>query len=215
VLDSRGVSVGVVEAITGLFKWSVTLIGRADHAGTTPMNMRKDALQGLAEFAGEIPRILEESGGPRSVATIGRVTCYPGATNVVPGRVEFPFECRDTDEVVLGGLAQAFRRGLSAIARRRDLMFEFDITSQVAPVHCDPRVVQSIEEIARAAGVEVLRLPSGAAHDAQNLAELTRAGMIFVPSKEGRSHSPAEWTAWEDIEIGANVLLNTVYRLAM
>ncbi|MBA3731112.1 MAG: Zn-dependent hydrolase, partial [Gammaproteobacteria bacterium] len=98
VLDRQGISVGVVEAITGLFRWNVTLSGRADHAGTTPMDLRRDALQGLAEFSGEIPRILEENGGQRSTATIGRVECFPGAANVVPGKVEFSFECRDTDQ---------------------------------------------------------------------------------------------------------------------
>ncbi len=214
VLDRRGIGLGVVEAITGLFKWNVILIGRADHAGTTPMDMRRDALQGLAEFSGEIPRILEENGGARSRATIGRVTCFPGASNVVPERVECAFECRDTDETTLAELARAFRRTLSSIARRRDLMFEFEIVSEIAPVKCDSSVVQTIDELAREAKVDTLRMPSGAAHDTQNMAGLTRAGMIFVPSKEGRSHSPAEWTAWEDIEIGANLLLNTLCRLA-
>ncbi len=214
VLDRHRISVGIVEAITGLFRWNVLLIGHADHAGTTPMDMRRDALQGLCEFSGEIPRILEEHGDQRSVATIGRVQCFPGASNVVPGRVEFSFECRDTDLGVLHGLARAFRRTLSSLARRRSLMFEFEIVSEIAPVKCDPTVVQTIAEVARAANIDTLQIPSGAAHDAQNLAAITRAGMIFVPSRQGRSHSPAEWTAWEDIEIGANVLLNTLCKLA-
>jgi N-carbamoyl-L-amino-acid hydrolase len=93
-------------------------------------------------------------------------------------------------------------------------MFEFEIVSEIAPVKCDPSVVQTIAEVARAADIDTLQIPSGAAHDAQNLAAITRAGLIFVPSRQGRSHSPAEWTAWEDIEIGANVLLNTLCKLA-
>ena len=214
VLDRQGISVGVVEAITGLFRWNVTLSGRADHAGTTPMDMRRDALQGLVEFSGEIPRILEENGGQRSTATIGRVECSPGAANVVPGKVEFSLECRDTDQTTLDDLAHAFRRTLSTITQRRDLMFKFDVVSEITPVKCDSGVVHTIDEVARAAGAKTMRMPSGAAHDTQMMAGLTRAGMIFVPSKEGRSHSAAEWTAWEDIEIGANVLLNTLCRLA-
>ncbi|MFP5505627.1 MAG: Zn-dependent hydrolase [Gammaproteobacteria bacterium] len=214
VLDRQGVRIGVVEGIVGLFKWNARLIGLANHAGTTPMDMRRDAFQGLAELAGEIPRILEEDGGSRSVATIGRVELFPGAANVVPGRAEFSLEVRDTDPVVLANLAAAFRRALSAIARRRDLMFEFEVLSELEPVRCDPLVMDAIEESARELGAAQLRLPSGAAHDTQMLARLTRAGMIFVPSKEGRSHSPAEWTAWEDIETGANVALNALYRLA-
>ncbi|MFN2308316.1 MAG: Zn-dependent hydrolase [Gammaproteobacteria bacterium] len=214
VLDRQGAKIGVVEGIVGLFKWNVRLIGVANHAGTTPMDMRRDAFGGLAELAGEIPRVLEEDGGTRSVATIGRVELFPGAANVVPGRAEFSLEVRDTDRVTLERLATAFRRALSAIARRRDLSFEFEVLSELEPIKCDPIVMNAIEASAQALGVSMLSLPSGAAHDTQMMAGLTRAGMIFVPSKEGRSHSPAEWTAWDDIEIGANVALNTLYRLA-
>lgn len=214
VLDRAGVKIGVVEGIVGLFKWNVRLIGVANHAGTTPMDLRRDAFQGLAEFAGEIPRILEEDGGTRSVATIGRVELVPGAANVVPGRADFSLEARDTDPAVLERLALAFRRALSAIARRRDLMFEFDVLSTLEPVKCDPLVMHAIAEAAKQLEASHMTLPSGAAHDTQMLAGLTRAGMIFVPSREGRSHSPAEWTAWEDIETGANVALNALYALA-
>ncbi|MFZ5621434.1 MAG: Zn-dependent hydrolase [Pseudomonadota bacterium] len=214
VLDRACVKIGVVEGIVGLFKWNVRLIGVANHAGTTPMDLRRDAFQGLAEFAGEIPRILEEDGGTRSVATIGRVELVPGAANVVPGRAEFSLEARDTDPAVLERLGLAFRRALSAIARRRDLMFEFDVLSTLEPVKCDPLVMRAIAEAAKQLDASHMILPSGAAHDTQMLAGLTRAGMIFVPSREGRSHSPAEWTAWEDIETGANVALNALYALA-
>jgi len=214
VLDRQGAKIGVVEGIVGLFKWNVRLIGLANHAGTTPMDMRRDAFQGLAELSGQIPRILEEDGGTRSVATIGRVELFPGAANVVPGKAEFSLEVRDTDRATLDRLAAAFRRALSAIARRRDLMFEFEVLSELEPVKCDPLVMNAISESAHDLDVTQLQMPSGAAHDTQMMASLTRAGMIFVPSKEGRSHSPAEWTAWEDIEIGANVALNTLYSLA-
>ncbi|ADE15316.1 amidase, hydantoinase/carbamoylase family [Nitrosococcus halophilus Nc 4] len=214
VLEREGVSIGVVEGIVGLFKWEATLKGTANHAGTTPMDMRQDAFQGLAEFAGEIPRILEENGSARSVATIGRVEIFPGAANVVPGSVKFSLDVRDTEGVILRDLADAFRRALSAIARRRGLMFEFEVLSEIEPVKCDPGLMEAIFDAARNLGVEPLQMPSGAAHDTQIMATLTRAGMIFVPSQGGRSHSPAEWTPWEDIEIGANVALNTLYQLA-
>lgn len=214
VLDRAGVPVGVVDAIVGLFKWDVRLLGVPNHAGTTPMDMRADAFAGLAELSGEIPRILEEDGTRRSVATIGRVTLSPGAANVVPGKAEFSLEVRDTNPRVLERLGDAFRKSLSAIARRRDLMFEFEVLSELAPVKCDPGIVSTIETVARDLGAKAMVMASGAAHDTQMMAGLTRAGMVFVPSKDGRSHSPAEWTAWEDIETGANVMLNTLYRLA-
>jgi N-carbamoyl-L-amino-acid hydrolase len=214
VLDRQGITIGVVEAITGLFKWSVQFTGVANHAGTTPMDMRRDAFQGLVEIAAAIPRILEEHGSPRSRATIGRVELFPGAANVVPGRAEFSLEVRDTGPEVLQELGDAFRRSLSAIARRRELMFEFEVLSELAPVKCDDLVVEAVAEAAGASGLSSLRMASGAAHDTQIMASIAPAGMIFVPSKEGRSHSPAEWTAWEDIHAGANVLLNTLRRLA-
>ena len=214
VLDRKGVTIGIVDAITGLFKWEITLSGAANHAGTTPMNMRNDAFQGLAEFASEIDRVLEEYGSPRSTATIGRVELKPGAANVIPGQVIFSLDVRDADEATLQMLAEAFSRTLSAIARRRGLMFEFAVLSELTPVRCAAQVVQAIEQSAEASGLSATHLTSGAAHDAQIIAGIAPAGMIFVPSKEGRSHSAAEWTAWADIEAGANTLLNTLRRLA-
>jgi N-carbamoyl-L-amino-acid hydrolase len=214
VLDHRGLQLGVVEAITGLFKWNVHLIGVANHAGTTPMELRHDAFQGLAELSAQIDRVLEEHGTPNSRTTIGRVVLHPGAANVVPGEAEFTLEVRDTDPGVLTDLADAYRRTLSAIARRRGLMFEFEILSEITPVQCHERVISALDTAASGMGLQALRMPSGAVHDTQIMASIAPAGMLFVPSKEGRSHSPAEWTAWKDIEAGANTLLNALASLA-
>jgi beta-ureidopropionase / N-carbamoyl-L-amino-acid hydrolase len=214
VLDRKGLSIGVVDAITGLFKWEITLSGAANHAGTTPMDMRADAFQGLAEFAGQVERVLSEYGSPQSRATIGRVELRPGAANVIPGQAVFSLDVRDTDPRVLDDLGEALRRTLSAIARRRDLMFEFVVLSEIAPVKCAPLVLEAIEASVDTLALPATHLSSGAAHDAQIIASIAPTGMIFVPSKEGRSHSAAEWTAWNDIEAGANTLLNTLKRLA-
>lgn len=214
ILDKAGISIGNVDAIAGLFKWDVSLIGVANHAGTTPMDMRSDAFMGLSEFSTQIQRILDENGSTRSVATIGRVELLPGAANVVPGRVDFSLEARDTDARVLDDLAYAFRKALSAIARRRNLMFEFKVLSEISPVKCDPGILDTIENVAKSLGIPFLQMASGAAHDTQMMASITRAGMIFVPSKDGRSHSIAEWTDMDHIEKGANIALNTLYRIA-
>ncbi|WP_455220640.1 allantoate amidohydrolase [Kaarinaea lacus] len=214
ILDQMGFSVGVVDAIAGLFKWEVTLSGIPNHAGTTPMHMRNDALQALAEFATQIQRLLDENGSERSVATIGRVELKPGAANVVPGMVEFSLEVRDTEQRVLDELKGAFRRALSAIARRRDIMFEFSVLSEIEPVKCDVGLVKKLKEVADELKIPSLQMASGAAHDTQIIASIARAAMVFVPSKEGRSHSAAEWTDIEHIEKGANVLLNTMLRIA-
>jgi N-carbamoyl-L-amino-acid hydrolase len=178
------------------------------------MEMRNDAFMGLSEFSSEIQRILDENGSARSVATIGRVDLLPGAANVVPGRVEFSLEARDTEQEYLDELANAFRRALSAIARRRGLMFEFKVLSEIAPVKCDIGILNTVENVAKSLGIPILQMASGAAHDTQMMTSITRAGMIFVPSKDGRSHSVAEWTDMSDIIKGANVALNTLYRIA-
>jgi beta-ureidopropionase / N-carbamoyl-L-amino-acid hydrolase len=214
VLDRERIPIGVVENITGLFKWSVRLEGVPNHAGTTPMDMRRDPFMGLAEFAGEIPRILEENGSELSRATIGKVDLFPGAANTVPGEVVFSMDVRDTSREVMDQLSDAFRKALSAIARRRKLQFHFDLLSDVEPAPCDPGLVETIEAEARKLGLPSLRMPSGAAHDAQIMSHIAPIGMVFVPSKDGRSHSPAEWTAWEDIEAGANVVLRSLLEIS-
>lgn len=214
VLDRNKLAVGVVDEITGLFTWSAALRGEANHAGTTPMEMRQDAFMGLADFAHEIPRILQENGSDRSRATIGKAQILPGATNTVPGLVEFSLDVRDTSDAILEELGIAMRKALGAIARRRNLMFEFAQKSYIPPVACDKTVVSVMTQQAERLDLAHQIMPSGAAHDAQIMASLVPVGMIFVPSKNGQSHSPAEWTGWSDIEAGANLLLSTLVELA-
>ena len=214
VLSSENEQIGVVEAITGLFKWNVTFSGEPNHAGTTPMPMRRDAFMGVADFAHEIPRILDEIGSDVSRATIGRVELTPGSANTVPGEASFTIDVRDTDETVMNELAGAIRKTLAAIARRRGLTFSHQVDSWIRPVHCAPDLVDIIEEVTREQGMRFRRMVSGAAHDAQIVASVCPVAMIFVPSVEGKSHSPAEWTAWHDIEAGANVMLGALRRLA-
>jgi len=214
ILDQMGFSVGLVDSIAGLFKWEVSLIGTPNHAGTTPMHMRNDAFQALAEFSSQIQRVLDENGSERSVATIGKVDISPGAANVVPGKVVFSLEARDTDPRVLNDLRNAFRRALSAIARRSNVMFEFTVLSEIDPVKCDVGLIKQMKKVADNLNIPSLQMASGAAHDTQFIASITRAAMIFVPSKDGRSHSTAEWTDMEHIEKGANVLLNSLIGIA-
>lgn len=214
VLEQQEMCIGAVDAISGLLRWNIRLLGEANHAGTTPMNMRRDPLQGFAEISSALPRLLEENGSPRSTATIGYVNCFPGAANVVPGRVEFSLDMRDTDMQVLDELSQAFRKAMSAIARRHELMFEYEEVSRLEAAKCDQGIVDSISTVCREFGYHSMQMHSGAAHDSMMMASITRTAMIFVPSMAGRSHSPAEWTPWEEIEKGANVLLNILHRLA-
>ena len=214
VLSQMEEQVGVVQAITGLFKWTIKFHGEPNHAGTTPMDMRRDAFMGVADFAHELPRILDENGSETSRATIGRVELTPGSPNTVPGEARFSLDVRDVDETVMNELAAAIRKALAAVARRRRLNFSYDADSWIQPVDCDPALVEMVDAAAAASGVRYRRMESGAAHDAQIIAKVSPVAMIFVPSKDGKSHSPAEWTAWDDIEAGAKVMLGAIERYA-
>lgn len=214
VLDKANEAVGIVENITGLFKWLIRFKGEANHAGTTPMEMRHDAFMGLADFAHEVPRILEENGTEISRTTIGKAQILPGAPNTVPGEVEFSLDVRDTDASVLEELRSAFRKALSAIGRRRGLMYEFEEQSNIRPVKCQPELVDLLVDHAKKLGLTFRVMPSGAAHDAQIVSNIAPIVMIFVPSRDGQSHTPAEWTDWIDIEAGANLLYQAVKEAA-
>jgi N-carbamoyl-L-amino-acid hydrolase len=214
VLEKLGKTIGVVDGISGVYKWIVRLIGKADHAGTAPMNMRSDAFMGLADFAHEIPRIIDENGTDRSRLTVGKVELKPGSPHTIPGEALFTLVGRDSDEDVMQELCNSCRKSLSAIARRHNLKFEYEQISWLAPMTCDMGLVEMLEHRATALGYSFVRMPSGAGHDTQFLAEMTRAGLLFVPSVGGVSHSPDEWTHWNDIECGANLLLDAALALA-
>lgn len=214
VLESEGLPLGVVEGISGVFKWVVRLIGKANHAGTAPMHLRSDAFMGLADFAHEIPRILDEDGTDSSRLTVGKVELKPGYPHTVPGEVEFSLVGRDMSQEVMQQIAQSCQKVLSTIARRHRLRFEYDERSWLEPRDCHPDVIEAFERQAHKLGIAARRMPSGAGHDTQFLTEVTRAGMIFVPSVGGISHAPDEWTQWADVETGSNVLLHTLLEFA-
>lgn len=213
VLEAEQKSIGIVEGISGVFKWHVQLIGKADHAGTAPMNMRSDAFMGMADFGHEIYRIIDEEGTDKTRITIGRIDMKPGFAHTVPGEVDFTLVGRDMDEEVMRNVANTCRKVLSSIARKHRLMFEYREMSWLPPVPCDPGMIDRIEAAAQRRGYSHMRMPSGAGHDAQFFTDITPTGMIFVPSQGGVSHAPDEWTHWNDIEQGCNVLLDTVLPL--
>lgn len=214
VLEQVRKSIGVVDSIAGVFKWIIHLKGKADHAGTAPMNMRSDAFMGLVDFAHEIPRIIEENGTDRSRLTVGKVELKPGNPHTIPGEVMFTLVGRDSSEDTMRELGDACRRTLSAIARRHKLMFEYEQISWLEPVACSEDMVEMLSAAAEQAGIDYERMPSGAGHDAQFMANITQAGMIFVPSVGGVSHAPDEWTHWSDVELGCNLLLKVALELA-
>ncbi len=209
VLEAEGLSIGIVEAISGVFKWVVRLVGKANHAGTAPMDYRSDAFMGLADFAHEIPRIIDEDGTSFSRLTVGKAELKPGYPHTVPGEVEFSLVGRDLSAEAMRELSHSCRKVLSTLARRHHLYFEFDEHSWLDPFPCHDDIIAAFRRHAEQMKIGYKVMPSGAGHDTQFLAEVTRAGMIFVPSVGGVSHAPDEWTNWSDIEIGADLLYKT------
>lgn len=214
VLFNEEICIGAVEGISGVFKWIVHLKGKADHAGTAPMNMRSDAFMGLADFAHEIERIIAEDGTDKTRITVGKVDLKPGSPHTVPGEAVFTIVGRDMSNDVMKELADSCRKALSAIARKHRLMFEYEQVSWLKPQACSEKLTKIIESKAKDRTLSCVKMPSGAGHDTQFLAQITDAGLIFIPSVNGVSHAPDEWSHWHDVEAGTNVLLDCIIESA-
>lgn len=212
VLDETGTPIGVVLGIVGIRHWDVTITGFANHAGTTPMNRRKDALLTAARCIDAANRIVRSVPG-RQVGTVGKLTVEPGAYNVIPGRVTFGLELRDLDEGKILRLSQRILSECRRIAALEGTSLTSVESLAITPALTDPVIRGEISSAAEELGLRTLRLPSGAGHDAQEMARLGPVGMIFVPSVGGISHSPKEFSRPGDIENGANVLLQSLLRL--
>lgn len=213
ILFDEKIEIGIVEAITGLQHQLITVQGRADHAGTTPMDLRRDALQGAALMAVEITRMVEEEGRP-AVVTMGKWDVRPGAVNVVPGEVRFSLDLRHPEEMTKQRLVGAIRSRCEAIAKERGLSLSIEVTGDSLPQKMDQGLQNVLVKSAEACGAARKFMPSGAGHDSQLMARYVPTAMLFVPSVEGRSHSPAEYTTLEDAARGAKVLATALYRLA-
>ena len=209
VLDTDGVDIGIVEGIVGIMRWNVTVDGVTNHAGTTPMDRRSDAMVAAARFVDLVHRTAREAPG-RQVATVGRLTAEPGVPNVIPGRVTLTLEIRDLSMDGIERLYEAIRERSESIAEESRTAFSFDrfYTSRAAPT--DERIQARVASAAAGLGLSARAMPSGAGHDAQSIALLAPVGMIFVPSIGGISHAPEEHTAPGDVTNGANVLLHTL-----
>jgi len=212
ILDAEKVNIGVVEGIVGITQWEVKIEGFANHAGTTPMNQRRDAMLAAAKFIDAVNRIVTSVPG-RQVGTVGKLQAWPGAYNVIPGKVILGLELRDLDAAKVQVLFQKIRDEVAQIASSTGTTFDFTETNSIVPAPTDERIRKLIDDTAKALGLSTRSLPSGAGHDAQEIARLCPVGMIFVPSVGGISHSPKEYSRPEDIANGANVLLHTLLKL--
>jgi N-carbamoyl-L-amino-acid hydrolase len=210
VLEKSNARIGVVEGIVGLRWFEITVAGAANHAGTTPMDQRQDAMLATAKFTVAVNDAIRSESG-RQVATIGRVVPSPNTMTAIPGQVVFTLDFRDMSVEKLDRIEQQCRALASEIGQATGTQFAFRQVLRSRPAPADPRLMQWIDDSAAALKLSRMRVPSGAGHDAMELARIAPMGMIFVPSVGGISHSPLEFTAAEDIVNGANVLLNAVF----
>jgi beta-ureidopropionase / N-carbamoyl-L-amino-acid hydrolase len=212
ILDAGRIDIGVVEGIVGVYRWDVTIQGAANHAGTTPMNARRDALLAASRYVDAVNQVVTSVPG-RQVGTVGRIQAFPGAYNVVPGTVVTSLDLRDLD----ASKVQALFDGIAARARQIEAAtgttFHFQQVNASLPAPTDARFRRAIDEAAKELGLSTRLMPSGAGHDAQEIAELCPMGMIFIPSRDGISHSPREFSTPESVTNGANVLLRSLLKL--
>ncbi|WP_252504465.1 Zn-dependent hydrolase [Sporosarcina sp. Marseille-Q4943] len=206
VLEKQGKAIGVVSAIAAPIRFHVHIGGTADHSGTTPMDYRHDTLLGGAEIALAVEKgaLAELEHG--TVGTVGVFSIQPGAMNVVPGSADLYVDIRGTNLESRQRVVVALETAVEDVAKERDLNIWMDKISEEEPVQMDSALVAELKAICEERGVAWLEMPSGAGHDSMNMAALCPTGMIFVPSKDGISHNPAEYTSMEQLMVGAEVL---------
>jgi N-carbamoyl-L-amino-acid hydrolase len=212
ILYQEKINIGVVEGIVGVFWWDVTIEGFANHAGTTPMNRRRDALLAAAKYIDTVNRIVTSLPG-RQVGTVGKIQAFPGAYNIVPGTVATSLGLRDLDAAKVQMIFEKIQAEVRQIEAATGAKFDFKQINTSQPAPTDTHFRRVIDDAARQLGLTTKLMPSGAGHDAQEIAHLCPVGMIFVPSRDGISHSPREFSTPEDITNGANVLLHTLLKL--
>ena len=210
VLEAVDLPIGVVTSIAGAVRLRVEVMGRAGHAGTVPMNLRRDALAAASEAVIAIERICLDT--PGTVGTVGMLRTVSGAVNVIPGVVEFTIDVRGENDDRRRAALDGIDAALAEIASRRGVLFDCVPTHETGARPCSPWLMRRLGEAIEAQGLAVCRLPSGAGHDAMAMAHLTDIGMLFVRCKEGISHHPAESMTAEDAEVAARVLLRFLER---
>jgi len=215
VLEEAGIPIGVVEVIAGPVRLKINVEGMASHSGATPMGKRRDALVSAAQVVLAVQDEAAKRAERRIVGTVGVMKVHPGAMNVVPGRVEMWVDIRGIDAEDIAATARAVREAAARIADREGTRIQMETLSTDSPVPMDSDVIRTIEAACRRAGVAYRRMPSGAGHDAMNMAKLAPSGMIFIPCRRGVSHNPDEYAAPEDILTGIDVLTETLAALAV
>ncbi|GIO01776.1 allantoate deiminase [Brevibacillus laterosporus] len=213
VLENEKKSVGVVHSIVGQRRFTVEVTGEANHAGTTPMGYRKDTVHAASTMICDVMNRTKKHGDPL-VATVGKIEVKPNVVNVVPGYTLFTMDIRHTEKEALVQFTEEIMASMNAIAEEMGVGLKVDMWMDVDPVPMDKRVVEVIEKQCQEKGLNYKLMHSGAGHDAQILAPFVPSAMIFVPSRKGISHNPAEYTEPHDLAEGVKALIGTLYELA-
>jgi N-carbamoyl-L-amino-acid hydrolase len=217
ILEAKKKPIGIVTSIAAPTRFRVIFTGQADHSGTTPMEMRKDALVAASEFIVALEKICHqysrmEKG--RVVGTVGAMKIDPGVINAIPGKAELSVDIRSITTEAKRRVVRLVQAGIREIARRRKIQVEILPLREEEPVPLDKRLIRLIKECCASRNTDYEIMPSGAGHDAMQMAKITPAGMLFIPSRRGISHSPLEWSEPEDICLGAQLLLDCIIRVA-
>jgi beta-ureidopropionase / N-carbamoyl-L-amino-acid hydrolase len=212
VLEHESATIGVVDGIVGQYRFGVNVVGRMNHAGSTPMHLRKDALVAAAQVVLAVNNIAVNTPGAQ-VATVGFIEASPNATNTVPGRVDLRIDLRDLSQAHLESLVTLMKKKFAAIAAATDTEITIRETLHILPTLAATHIKDTIRQACETIGFSYLHLPSRAGHDAQEMGRFTDMGMIFVPSRDGLSHSQDEYTSPEQCAQGADILLQTFLAL--
>jgi N-carbamoyl-L-amino-acid hydrolase len=213
VLEKTNVTIGAVTGVQGISWQEVTITGQSNHAGTTPMNMRKDPTYVAAKIAVFLRDLADRYGG-HQVCTVGKIDLFPNLINVIPAKAVMTLDVRNTDEQVLRSAESEISDFITALAQSEGVDISRRSLARFEPVVFHPQVVDVVERVSTSLSPSVTRMPSGAGHDAQMLARICPSAMIFVPSIEGISHNPAEYTDPEDLILGTNILLQVLMELS-
>ena len=212
-LYSSNTDIGIVEGIVGLKWWDVTVIGSTNHAGTTPMNQRQDAMIAASKFVLMVNETVNSYEGSQ-VGTVGRMSAEPGVPNVIPGIVNLSLELRDLSSKKISMIYNKILENTKIIEQETKTKFSFSpIDATGDPALMDKRIINILSDVSDDLGYTSMLMPSGAGHDAQTMALIAPTAMIFAPSKDGISHSPKEYTSFEMLEKTTNVLLNTILKI--
>jgi beta-ureidopropionase / N-carbamoyl-L-amino-acid hydrolase len=217
ILEARKKPIGVVTSIAAPTRFKVIFTGQADHSGTTPMEMRKDALVAAAELIVALEQICRRYSRidrGRVVGTVGAMKIEPGVINAVPGAAELAVDIRSITAAAKKRVVRLVEAKIRDIARRRNILVQLFPIREEEPVPLDKRLVHLLKECCEARKVPYEIMPSGAGHDAMQMAKITPAGMLFIPSRRGISHSPLEWSDPKDICLGTQLLLDAIVRIA-